>query len=87
MSRCLGRAPDSYPMPNLVEWQVVPAGWVQVFVDDQRAGATVVNLAVDDLDAETDELKQRGLEPGESSTPTRACGCQGLTIPMGTRFG
>jgi glyoxylase I family protein len=60
-----GRAPDNNPMPNLVEWQVVPDGWVQVFVDDHHAGSTVVNLAVQDLDAHIDEVKQRGLEPGE----------------------
>jgi glyoxylase I family protein len=60
-----GRAPDNNPMPTLVEWQVVPGGWVQVFADDQHVGSTVVNFAVKDLDTHIDELKQRGLEPGE----------------------
>ena len=60
-----GRAPDNNPMPNLVEWQVVPGGWVQVFADDQHAGSTVVNFAVHDLANDIDELKRRGLEPGE----------------------
>ena len=54
-----GRAADNNPMPNLVEWQVVPGGWVQVFADDQHAGSTVVNFAVQDLDAHIDELRQR----------------------------
>ena len=41
-----GRAADNNPMPTLVEWQVVPGGWVQVFADEQRAGSTAVNFAV-----------------------------------------
>ena len=60
-----GRAPDNNPMPNLVEWQVVAGAWVQVFVDEQRAGSTLVNFAVENLDTQINELKQRGLEPGE----------------------
>ncbi|MEZ0049923.1 glyoxylase I family protein [Mycobacterium sp. MAA66] len=59
-----GRAADNNPMPNLVEWQLVTGGWVQVFIDDQRAGSTLVNFAVEDLAAYIDELKQRALEPG-----------------------
>ena len=44
-----GRPADNNPMPNLVEWQVVPGGWVQVFIDAERAGSTLLNFAVDDL--------------------------------------
>ena len=50
-----GRAADNNPMPNLVEWQVVPGGWVQVFADQRRAGSTAVNFAVQDLDAHIDD--------------------------------
>jgi glyoxylase I family protein len=32
------RRADNNPMPTLVEWQVVPGGWVQVFADSERAG-------------------------------------------------
>ncbi len=60
-----GRAADNNPMPNLVEWQLIPGAWIQVFVDEQRAGSTLVNFAVEDLDAHIDELKKRGHEPGE----------------------
>ena len=44
--KLFGRAADNNPMPTLVEWQVVPGGWVQVFADDQHAGSTTVNFAV-----------------------------------------
>jgi glyoxylase I family protein len=60
-----GRPADNNPMPTLVEWQVVPGGWVQVFCDPDRAGRAAVNLAVDDLEADIADLGARGLEAGE----------------------
>ena len=63
--KLFGRAPDNNPMPVLVEWQVVPGGWVQVFVDEERAGSGLVNFAVDDLEAHVAEARDRGLAPGE----------------------
>lgn len=62
-SALFGRQPDNDPMPTLTEWQVVPQAWVQVFHDPERAGSSMVNLAVDDLDAHIADLQQRGLRP------------------------
>jgi predicted enzyme related to lactoylglutathione lyase len=59
------RPADNNPMSVLVEWQVVPGGWVQVFVDEERAGSGLVNFAVDDLEAHVRQAADRGLEPGE----------------------
>jgi glyoxylase I family protein len=80
-----GRAPDNNPMPNLVEWQVVPGGWVQVFVDDVHAGSTVVNFAVRDLEAHLDELKGRGVEPGEIVEANKGVRLSALTDPDGNK--
>jgi hypothetical protein len=60
-----GRPPDNNPMPNLVEWQVRPGAWVQVFIDPQRAGRGLFNIAVDDLEEHLGSLRNRGLAPGE----------------------
>ena len=60
-----GRGEDNNPMASLVEWQVLPGAWVQVFHDDERAGSTQLNFAVDDLDGHVAELRERGLQPGE----------------------
>ena len=60
-----GRGADNNPMASLVEWQVLPGGWVQVFADEERAGSGLLNLAVDDLDAHLAEVRTRGLDPGE----------------------
>jgi len=80
-----GRAPDNNPMPNLVEWQVVPGGWVQVFEDDQLAGSTVVNFAVQDLDSHLAQLKHRGLEPGEVVDANKGVRLSTLADPDGNK--
>jgi glyoxylase I family protein len=64
-SRLFGRDPDNNPMPNLVEWQVVDGGWVQVTEDSHRAGTSMLNLAVSDLDEGVREVRECGLDPGE----------------------
>jgi glyoxylase I family protein len=61
--KLIGRAPDNNPMPVLYEWQVVPGGWLQVFVDTERAGSGLANFAVDDLDAHVTAATDDGLAP------------------------
>ncbi|MEU0498982.1 VOC family protein [Mycobacterium sp. NPDC006124] len=69
--KLFGRGPDNEPMPSLVEWQVVPGGWVQVFVDSERAGSGLVNFAVDDLAAHVADARDRGLAPGAVEVATK----------------
>ena len=64
-SKLFGREPDNNPMPNLVEWQVVDGGWVQVTEDRARAGHSLLNLAVSDIDEGVREVRECGLTPGE----------------------
>jgi glyoxylase I family protein len=64
-SSLFGRPADNNPMPTLVEWQVLPGAWVQVFNDPQRAGSGLLNFAVDDLDGHLAQVRDRGLDPGE----------------------
>jgi catechol 2,3-dioxygenase-like lactoylglutathione lyase family enzyme len=78
-----GRPADNNPMPTLVEWQVVPGGWVQVFDDGQRAGSTAVNVAVRDLDTHIEDLRRRGLEPGEIIEADKGVRLSALTDPDG----
>ena len=56
-----GRAADNNPMPTLVEWQVLPGAWVQVFSDPERAGRGLLNFAVDDLEKHRAEIGARGI--------------------------
>ena len=57
-----GRPADNRPMPSLVEWRVTDGGWVQVYVDPDRAGRAQLNLAVEDLAGARDEIAGRGIE-------------------------
>lgn len=81
--KLFGRPADNDPMPVLVEWQVVPGGWVQVFVDDERAGRGLLNFAVDDLEAHVARAAERGLEPGEIIEADKGVRLSALTDPDG----
>ena len=78
-----GRPADNNPMPTLVEWQVVPGGWVQVFTDEQRAGSGLLNFAVDNLARHIGELRQRGLEPGQIDDANKGVRLSTLVDPDG----
>jgi glyoxylase I family protein len=51
---------------RLVEWRVREDGWVQVTFDADRAGAGLLNFAVDDLDRQITDIRGRGLGQGRS---------------------
>jgi glyoxylase I family protein len=78
-----GRAADNNPMPTLVEWQVLPGAWVQVFADPDRAGTGLLNFAVDDLDTQIAELSERGMRPGEITDANKGVRLSTLTDPDG----
>lgn len=78
-----GRPADNRPMATLVEWQVTAAGWVQVFVDTDRAGSGMLNLAVDDLVATRHELATRGVETGEVQPVDKGVELSTTTDPDG----
>ncbi|WP_415977098.1 VOC family protein [Rhodococcus sp. 077-4] len=59
--RLFDRRADNNPMPGLVEWQVAPGAWVQVTVDPQRAGSSMFNVAVADLELFVDTARTRGV--------------------------
>ena len=81
--KLFGRACDNNPMPELVEWQLVPGGWVQVFVDQQRAGSGLLNFAVDDLEAHVAQAADRGLAPGAIDDVNKGVRLATVTDPDG----
>ncbi|MFF2953671.1 VOC family protein [Kitasatospora sp. NPDC057965] len=66
--RLLGRPADRRPMASLADWHLTPGGWLHVFEDAERAGSTLLNLEVPDLDAALAELAGRGLTAGPVRT-------------------
>jgi predicted enzyme related to lactoylglutathione lyase len=77
------RPEDNNPMPTLVEWQVLPGAWVQVFHDDGRAGTGAVNFAVDDLDDHVAQLRERGFAPGDIVEANKGVRLSSLSDPDG----
>ena len=47
-----------------VMWQVTATGWVYVLHDPERAGSTVITVAVADIERTTAELTTRGIAVG-----------------------
>ena len=84
--RLFGRPPTNVPMVSLVEWQVTPSGWVQVFLDPGRAGSGLLNLTVDDIDGELALLVGRGLAPGPVETVSKGVQLSALLDPDGNRI-
>jgi glyoxylase I family protein len=82
-SSLFGRPADNNPMPTLVEWQVVPGAWVQVFNDPQRAGSGLLNFAVDDLEAHLAKVSGPGLDPGEIVEANKGVRLSTITDPDG----
>ena len=80
-----GRAADNNPMPSLVEWQVRPGAWVQVFSDPDRAGNGLLNFAVDDLESHLAEVGGRGIDPGEIMEANKGVRTCAVTDPTETR--
>lgn len=60
-----GRPADRQPMEGLAEWHLSELGVVQLLHDPDRAGRTMVNFIVDDLDAVSAELAGKGIDTSE----------------------
>ncbi len=78
-----GRPADNNPMPSLVEWQVLRGAWVQVFADPDRAGKSLVNFAVDDLEDHLAEIAGRGIEAESIVDANRGVQTCAVTDPDG----
>ena len=82
----VGRPEDNRPMESLVEWRITEYGWVQVFHDPERAGSTLLNFAVDDLETQVAELAVRGLVVGEIQAVNKGVRTASINDPDGNRI-
>ena len=66
-----GAPADNVPMPSLAEWRLAGDAWVQVLSNTGTPGASMLTIAVDDLEAHVAELEARGITttPFESGNP------------------
>jgi glyoxylase I family protein len=84
--RLFGRPPDNQPMITLDEWRVTDSGWVQVFLDPERAGSTLLNFAVDDLEPHVAELMARGLSFDGTEAVNKGVQLSAIADPDGNRI-
>jgi glyoxylase I family protein len=59
---------------------------MQVFYDPDRAGSTLLNFAVDDLEAQVAELAVRGLVLGEIQAANKGVRTASISDPDGNRI-
>ncbi|MFJ2100083.1 VOC family protein [Streptomyces sp. EN16] len=81
----LGRPADTRPMPSLADWHLSAGGRLSVFEDAERAGSTLLNLEVPDLDEALAQLKERGLTAGPVQTGGTRTRFAALEDPDGNR--
>ena len=82
----MGRPEDNHPMDSLFEWRVTETSWMQVFHDPDRAGSTLLNFAVDDLDGQVAQLAARGLVLSGTETADKGVRIASITDPDGNRI-
>ena len=73
-------------MDTLVEWKITDRAWIQIFHDPERAGCTLLNFAVDDLDAHVAELTRRGLASGAIESANKGVRLSTVIDPDGNRI-
>jgi catechol 2,3-dioxygenase-like lactoylglutathione lyase family enzyme len=62
LSRIIGRHEDARPMDGLADWYLGAAGTIQLTVDPERAGGSMITLVVDDIADTRDRLSEHGIQ-------------------------
>ena len=82
--RLFGTPATNVPMPgNLAEWRVTDGGWLQVFNAPDRAGTSMVNFAIANLDQQRTDLEARGIETGDIVTVNKGVKLCSVNDPDG----
>jgi predicted enzyme related to lactoylglutathione lyase len=83
--RLFGRPADMHPNDHEAVWQLAEGGWVYAVADAARAGAGLLTLIVDDLDATVEGLTARGIAVDSRETIPGAVRKAEYTDPDGNR--
>ncbi len=60
--RLFGRPADARPMDGLADWHFHHTGSVQLVEDAERAGGGLLTLTADDVQADVEAMRQRGVD-------------------------
>lgn len=69
----IGRPPDIRPLDHVAGWQFPGGGWIEVFVEKERAGMSTVIFAVLSVEKQLEELAEKGI-PVTKVTPSEDIG-------------
>jgi catechol 2,3-dioxygenase-like lactoylglutathione lyase family enzyme len=81
--RLLGRPADARPMAGLADWHLTDSAWVQVYRNENQAGNTALNFAVDNLEKHSAELAGRGITLGPVTTTDKNAKLAPVADPSG----
>jgi uncharacterized protein YndB with AHSA1/START domain/predicted enzyme related to lactoylglutathione lyase len=68
--RVFGRNFDDRPMKEAAEWRLTQGGSLQLVLDKERAGKSMVTIGVSDIDELAADLQSKGLEAKAGGTPS-----------------
>jgi predicted enzyme related to lactoylglutathione lyase len=85
--RLFGRGPDVVAHELEVMWRVTDGGWLYVVQDPDRAGGSLVAIAVADLQAALEDLATRDLHAGPIEPQGEGAHKANLTDPDGNVVG
>jgi hypothetical protein len=63
----LARPADDHPMPTLTQWRNIGTAGIQLMVDAEKAGGSVITLVTPDIEREKSRLADLGLDLGPIS--------------------
>ena len=81
--RLIGRAPDRNPMEGCFEWQLADSGGLQIYRNPGAATTATIILGSDDVDAEVDRLRERGIDAETYDVPSGQFRLAQLADPAG----
>jgi predicted enzyme related to lactoylglutathione lyase len=61
-SRLIGRPPDDRPMEGLVQWRTSDSAGLQLVLDGEKAGSSLVTLVTPEMDAARERLAAASLQ-------------------------
>ncbi|WP_327357017.1 VOC family protein [Streptomyces sp. NBC_01304] len=79
----LGRSPDHAPADGLAEWHLGGHAAIQVYLDPDRAGDSLLTLSVSDVDKYAKVIAGNGLDPEEPENTDGGYRVSTLADPSG----
>ena len=64
-TKIIGRQPDDRPMDTLVQWRGFSDAGIQLFLDNAKAGNSMMTIVVSDVEKTALSLKKQGIELGK----------------------